>query len=453
MPLPSSAGTQTTSGSNQPLGHVGDGRGGGRGGSSGGGGSSPSLGTVARPAPVLGTKTTSSDSGLADVLQSIAALVSESTTDRDESGFDLNRVDTAESVLASAKEESEAPRYGGYIQAPANTYQPYSTAEPAPTPEDKVAAANSELYQARRDERRHAIGADVQGPYQTGKPAPGAGEVKQMTQEQYDALSDKERAAVDFNSMLVKAVRRDTKMADTYNPSPDEKTTYDAAINRIFGEDGGSEIIAPETVAVLNQIGFEDKTADLDDFLNLTAAINQKDLKDLKQVAGPTIGESQMNSVELNNYSLNETLATSTLQMEEALVRGNQLLSDITRTALLDRQDRVDLLGGIPRTEARLADRDIVGFGGDEVSQYFQRGFEILANSENKGDQDQVLATMAAELSPSELNAFMQYADSRSGMATEYGIPLGGAEGVKYRTPEQFRTMLGLDKEADDARS
>ena len=54
-------------------------------------------------------------------------------------------------------------------------------------------------------------------------------------------------------------------------------------------------------------------------------------------------------------------------------------------------------------------------------------------------------------LSPDEYKAFLTYADNRSMQAARYGQNLGDTEGVTYRSPEEFRTLLGLNKETDRA--
>ena len=85
-----------------------------------------------------------------------------------------------------------------------------------------------------------------------------------MTREEYDALSDKQRAAVDFNTSLAKAVRRDLRLQDKYDPSKEERKNYDAASESMFGKDHGSEIYAPETMALLRQLKVKDTADDLD---------------------------------------------------------------------------------------------------------------------------------------------------------------------------------------------
>jgi hypothetical protein len=210
---------------------------------------------------------------------------------------------------------------------------------------------------------------------------------------------------------------------------------------------------APETMAVLRQIGYNDgktdKSGDLDDFLGLKAAIKTKDLDNLtvnleQGMSTTAAAEAPGAAPRTERINLATDLATSTQQMERALAKGNELLGaqTVTQAAKLERNDDVDFMGGLQNQLGKPP----VGYGTDEVSQYFQQAFDILSRPENSGDKDQILATMNTELSPSEFNAFLAYADNRSAMSERYKMPLGQDEKAKYKTPEQFRKMLGLDQ-------
>lgn len=391
-----------------------------------------------------------------NIIQELADLVA-GPTQTDDSGFNLNIVNDSQAQLDVAQQAAATPDYSAYLKPP--TPDPNSmqgalarvnadmtvdpVTPPKPTRQENLTEARQTLVDAQRLQREHAIGADVAGPTASGR-NPSVGRVKPMTQAEYDALTPKERAAVDFNTMLVQAVRQDTRRQNKYDPSQAQQNNYDLTVTKMFGDDRGSETYAPETLAVLHQIGFSDDTADLDDFLGLNAAITARDLKFLKNDPGPTVAEAQMNPVRLDRYELTETLATSTKQMEDTLARGNQMLASIGQTTAMDRIEDLQRIGGL-QSRQPLA----IGYGGSELDAYFQRGFDILASKENTGDRDEVLATMSSELSPSEFDSFMEYADSRSKNAERYDLKLGQGKG--YKPPEQFRKMMGLEKGATDA--
>lgn len=279
------------------------------------------------------------------------------------------------------------------------------------------------------------------------------GKVKRMTYEQYAALDPMEKAAIDFNTMLVRAVRKDKHNQEEYDPTPAEVTTYDDTVERLFGEDRGSKLYAPETLGVLDQIKFRDESADLDDFLKLKAAITKRDLKNIEAPSLDFISEGLQpapTEPAPARADLTQMLASRTqLMLQESLDRGNQLLQTTQQTAAVNRNEAVTLLGGFANTPAAAP-----GYGAavDEAGHktmdgYFQESLEALARDESARDAstDKILSDMRATLSrPGEFEKFLAYADSFSANAQRFDDSLGAVEGVQYRTPEQFRELLGL---------
>lgn len=310
--------------------------------------------------------------------------------------------------------------------------------------EGTVEDARSELADAERGRRRRAVRSDsVKGKDHA--------DVERMTQDEYDALTDRERAAVDFNTMLVGTTRRDKHQQDTYDPNQKQQGRYDHLVKELFGEDGGSQRYAPETVALLDQIGFKDQAADLDDFLGLKAAITSKDINNMGRLPGPSLAEASMNEVQLDRLDLTETLAAKTDQMQTSLLKGNEMLATIGQTANVARSEHIDLLGGDAR-DPNLG----LGFGElkfasdgspDNLDTYFQVMFDKLADAKGtrQGEFQTGIDALHTDLSPSELHAFMDYAGTRSGNAKEYGVDLGDSSQVNYRSPQEFRKLLGLD--------
>lgn len=284
-----------------------------------------------------------------------------------------------------------------------------------------------------------------------------AGKVQPMTWEEYNKLSDDQRAAVDFNTMLTKAVKRDTRLQDKYESTvtDKERSQYDLTVEKMFGEGQGSDLYAPETMAVLQQVKFDDRGADLDDFLGLQAAITEKDLKFLKPTETPqAVQLSGLSDIELDRVQLSQDLAESTQDMQASLAAGQDLMASMNQMAKQDRSFFLDQLGGITKE----APPPMAGYGTDETSSYFQQAFDMLAQPSvvgNKDLRDQLLANVYTDSQREDggfnYNAFLDYADTRSSMATRYDAPLGQADGVKYRTPEEFRKLLGLEGVNSDA--
>jgi len=313
-----------------------------------------------------------------------------------------------------------------------------------PGPAQAVDEARIDLATKERAIRERALGTNMQGPVAPNKPqGVGVGDIDQLTWSEYNALPAKQKAAVDFNTMLVDAVNKDRANTDTYKPNPQDQATYDATVQRMFGADHGSEMFAPETLAVLKQIQFKDHTADLDDFIHLNAAITADDLTHLKDIQGPTAYEAKAGPAQLDRYQLTQVLSGNTADFEQKLTdklaEGNQLLRSVSPEALAARNPLVDRLGGLPAGPTQTGP----GYGQDERSVFFRNSFEALAQPQYADQRDKILSAINSQLKPGDYDLFMNYADQRSRDAQLYNIPLSQGEGHFY-TADQFREQLGL---------
>lgn len=322
--------------------------------------------------------------------------------------------------------------------------------------------------QAPRRARLEALGGEVQGPKVPGRVQDlGVGDVSRMSWDEYQALDERQRAAVDFNTMLVRAVKKDLHHQADYAPTDQEKASYNMALDRMFGDDNtGSELAtyAPETVSVLKQIGFNDDKADLDDFLGLKAAITAHDIKHLDDKLNQFPGKEAPNATALiqgsqdasvtspgeERLQLSQSLADSTAYMQDAITKGNNLLQSIQQTAAVARNNTVEELGGIanhPKPMTGYGDPQFDATGAPtNIDAYFQQGFNLLADKSGNIDTKGVLADMSSVLTPDEFNAFMDYANNRTAQSDRFDVALGTQEGVQYRNPTQLRKLLGFDE-------
>ena len=151
------------------------------------------------------------------------------------------------------------------VDTPGEFFQPVGgTTTRIKTAEAEQAAAEKEAADAREG---WATGLGASAPNQRG--------VKELTWDEYDALSPRQRAAVDANTMLVNAVKADLAGAGTGSGD----AAYQESVKGLFGEAGGSDRYAPETVNVLSQLGIKDTTrGDLDLYLDQIALLNEDDL-------------------------------------------------------------------------------------------------------------------------------------------------------------------------------
>ena len=310
-------------------------------------------------------------------------------------------------------------------------------------------------------------------PRQWGEPAPGlppsakdgrsirkqafgeANETRAMTREEYNALSPRERAAVDFNTALSRAVAKDearAKKGQYEDVTDTQREQYEKTVNRLFGETRGSDRYAPETVALLDQLDYKDKFGDLDDFLDLKILATDED------ISGGLLNSGQAQErglaekprmgvdVEQDRDALLTHLVTRSEKLEQTLAKSSQVIQRFTAAARQDRKVAIEEMGG------RVGTR--IGWGTKtaedaETTQFFQQAFDQLSKSQTENGFDSDLNEIRRELSKyGELEPFFAYVDERTTQAARYNQPLGISEGTSYRTPEELRKKLGLTKES-----
>jgi hypothetical protein len=280
------------------------------------------------------------------------------------------------------------------------------------------------------------------------EPKPKAKRTYEMTWEDYQALSEDQRAAVDFNTLLVGAREKD--LNTDYQETPQQRATYEKAVERMFGEDGGSETYAPETMAVLRQVDYENQDEDLDNFLGLKTAITVKELQDFRfdtplEVKPPqvdTYDAKRALGLPIPAAGPEQPLASGADALAASMAKANQLLQTFQDSAAMNRNEDLRFFGGL-LNDPKMSP----GFGQPEpdgspnIHTFFQEAYDNLAI---KGaDVDATWNTITSTLRPDEVQQFMQYADIRSGQAENYGLELGESKGL--RTPEEFRKLLGLE--------
>ena len=333
--------------------------------------------------------------------------------------------------------------------------------DPLPKGNDLGLAAESFAARAKRE-------MAMKTSAKVGQPAEGqpVGKVKPMTWEEYEALSPRARAAVDFNTMLVSAVNKDKASQKQYETSANkqERAQYEVGVQEMFGDERGSDLYAPETMAVLQQIKFKDPQADLDDFLGLQAAITEDDLKTIDdnfitknqpaalpdKIAAPkTLANSAdpgvRNPLTENQQERRELVQGLALGTERAIdqqmSKAQGVLQNFQATAYAERTESVGFLGGTP-SKVELAP----GYGNDELSQMIQTAYTQLTTSDPNSPEIQSMITDLSKgrrAGDPEAQQFYDYLTTRVDQSKMYGTPLGGKD-VKYRSPEQLASALGL---------
>lgn len=120
-------------------------------------------------------------------------------------------------------------------------------------------------------------------------------ELAPVTWKQWDKMTPDQQQAATWNSQLWKASQRDIKLAgkrSTQNWEPERQEKYDARVEAIFGETGGSEIRAINTLKLLEEINFTAVGQDLDEYLSGERLITADEMKNFKVgTADPVAGE------------------------------------------------------------------------------------------------------------------------------------------------------------------
>jgi hypothetical protein len=263
-----------------------------------------------------------------------------------------------------------------------------------------------------------------------------------LTEEGYQALSADQKAAVDFNTLLVEARERD--LGQEWNLTADERKEYDTRVNDIFGPQGGSKTVAPSVVNLLKSIDFKAVGQDLDEYLSLERSVTADKLKDF------TLGDSELKLLEGNtkyadvrtpeNLSAVEdtAVAQSKAFIEKAMQDANTVLWDFESTmgntlSWMNVDTSAAPLGyGQPGT--RLDENSAL------MDEWLQGSYTALASG--SVTLEDVFKDMEAnKFTDEDKQGFFNYVDQRTKQQAQYGAP--AEEGVVLGV-EDIRKLVGL---------
>jgi hypothetical protein len=302
-------------------------------------------------------------------------------------------------------------------------------------------------------------GAQEAGYMPSGQPA-GAPTVKMeggqavpLTWDAYQALSDDQKAAVDFNSLLVTA--READLSDKTPLEGLEEIEYDKAVTEMFGEAGGSAVQAPAVVSLLRKVNFSAVGQDLDEFLSLERAVDASELKDFK-ISNADV--KAMESFQLNeatpagrverNKALGQARTPENIQaVESAVIEQSRTMIE---TAMQDANNAIwsfqQLAGGAPGSP----DQVPLGYGQPgaranledaNMDSWLQKAYEHLSTPGNDGMKTLESDMQLYEFTPEDRQIFHEYIDRRTSMEAQYGT-----SGNSMLKPEDIRALAGLGK-------
>lgn len=261
------------------------------------------------------------------------------------------------------------------------------------------------------------------------------GRKKVLGAEAYKDLKPDQKAAVDLNTLLSKAVQQDLRQQAKIE-SGDLKLRstkeYDDAVDAVFGEDS-STTYAPKTVALLNSIGFETKDIDLDDFLKLKTAVTASELDgfSLEQRGGP---DANLATPEHERTKMQEALVSSFSAMRTDPVGGENLLGLQRSLVGTNRQ-----LGFGTQNSSGDAPMD------QQLNAYFNNALVDVSRAD-KDDKyaNEILGDVRANLTDEEWKAFVNFLDVRTREAMQYKRPLFDTM-VDPETGEEMTFALARD--------
>lgn len=252
----------------------------------------------------------------------------------------------------------------------------------------------------------------------------------EMSVEEYLNLAPRQRAAVDANTALVQAAKQDT--ASTTAGKPVDDKDYYSKVKGSFGDKGGSDIYAPRTMAVLENLGLDLQGKDLDQYLNFSALVTADDLAALNP------GVTASNPRQQNAVAFAQAAST---RLSETLASGQTLLDSLRTGSDTGRQ-----LFGEPTGSP-------VGFTASERDKDLQDAFNVFAQTRAQVDlTPEKVGGIYAELQEKHgvtPNEVAQYFDTRL-QENEYRNATGGTPvslgdpgtSHEYLSPQEFRSKF-----------
>lgn len=292
-----------------------------------------------------------------------------------------------------------------------------------------------------------------------------------LTWDEYNKLNDEQKAAIDFNTLLVQAREKD--LNSDYAPTEQQEEQFRKQSERMFGEGRGSDTFAPETLAVLKQIDFKSSgEEDLDDFIDLRYGVSMKDLKNFslnREVKPPELPDSRQTALVREAISPGGAGGLNTEQraakysenLRASMARANELLQTWRASAADNRYGITMGLGGDPQRVQRetgykirppFEDADADG----KADKYgFNAYLQDMLGALSAKDRDpgEVLGWLETDLKTrDQVQTAMRFFDEQTANAIRTGTNVYGMQGKDVRGAQEIRKLLGLNRGDSNAR-
>lgn len=255
----------------------------------------------------------------------------------------------------------------------------------------------------------------------------------------YETLTPQQKNAMRFNDLLVAAVEADRQAA----VAPEmQDTTYQSRLQEMFGTQGGSEVYAPNTLALLEKMGMGRlRGQDLDEYLSLDRAYDVGEIQNLQpwdttpEVGGYNdYGTSAGAGVQLALDQRQIDLTGSLIEqaLKDTTIRG---WSEQARLdTYLGRRPPADEIpfGYLLQGESRSTDLD------NEKEAVFQKLYGYLSSSANTNLDELWAATQGRNFTDQDYNELFDYFYTRSLDDDRIGPQEG------FRTGQEVRDFIGI---------
>lgn len=355
--------------------------------------------------------------------------------------------DPATRAAVGAELEAEPPMSMRYEPGPA----PARRMPPGGTPEYKDRQIDKRIEETDKVEVSREMAESKRRAQRKGLNGQKGNKVEQMTLEEYAALTPKQKAAIDLNTMLVEAVRKDTD-----GEGREEGKKYDDRVDALFGGVGDDQPFAPATVKLLEKINYQGNDTNVNDFLQLKAAFTAADIENLAPLRPGEAPDANL----MNASNAREALLSGVQQIpgDDGYERGARDGGIVE--ALLDARADKDTRGPLLDTQrSLLGTNKQLGFGAanptgsmeEQLNDYFQKSFEAMST---KGfavegrpvEPKAIMAEAKSLLNAEEWAAFVAFLDVKSRESKQYDIPLGMNPETDYVKPNNFRAKLKLNQ-------
>ena len=282
-------------------------------------------------------------------------------------------------------------------------------------------------------------------------------ETEEMSWEDFKKLGRRQKAVVDLNTLQADASAADMELGLDLTEVPMlDRVRYEALADKLgFDGNRGSERYAPNTLALIKQLGLNTGTRDLDEFIDLSVASTRDELKNLRgkprnvdyykkrYAEDPNLDKYQLLREDEQRRWAEESGDKIREAMTKTLEKGNEVLSDFRSTMEADRSKIVSELGATPR-EIKVPTGYGPGVEGSD-DRDFQSAYMALQDA-SAVDQRPAFFEELSSWNDKKLNSFFSYADQRSRNERKFGMPelTGPQAGMERIAIPEFRDMLGL---------